>query len=91
VVTATVLVLDQLAAYLGLITIRRSVGYMAPEKGRGRLKYHEIGRLMARIAVTGALTCGVAAAAVAGPAYAAGTTRYVGASAGSDTSCASPG
>jgi hypothetical protein len=56
------------------------------------LKYHEIGRLMTRIAVTGALTCGVAAFTVgAGPAYAAGTTRYVGASAGSDTSCASPG
>ena len=31
------------------------------------------------------------AAAVTGPAYAAGTTRYVGASAGSDTSCSSPG
>ncbi|MGH3423039.1 MAG: hypothetical protein ACRDOD_25975, partial [Streptosporangiaceae bacterium] len=38
-----------------------------------------------------ALTCGVAAAAAAGPAYAAGTTRYVGGSAWSDTSCASPG
>jgi hypothetical protein len=56
------------------------------------LRFHEIGHRTARIAVTGALTCGVAAFAVgAGPAYAAGTTRYVGASAGSDTSCASPG
>ena len=56
------------------------------------MKYQEIGHLMARIAVTGALTCGVAAfAAGAGPAYAAGTTRYVGASVGGDTSCASPG
>lgn len=56
------------------------------------MKHQEIGRLMARIAVTGALTCGVAAFAVgAGPAYAAGITRYVGASAGSDTSCSSPG
>ncbi len=55
------------------------------------MKDHEVGYLMARIAVTGALTCGVAVAAVAGPAYAAGTTRYVGAAAGSDTSCASPG
>jgi hypothetical protein len=55
------------------------------------LKHYEIGRLIARIAVTGALTSGVAVAAVSGPAYAAGTTRYVGASAGSDTSCANPG
>jgi Right handed beta helix region len=56
------------------------------------MKHHEIGRRMARMAVTGALTCGVAAFAVsAGPAYAAGTTRYVGAAAGSDTGCASPG
>jgi hypothetical protein len=56
------------------------------------LKHQEIGRLMARIAVAGALTCGIAAfAAGAGPAYAAGTTRYVGASVGGDTSCASPG
>jgi hypothetical protein len=57
------------------------------------LKYQEIGQLAARIAVTGALTCGVAAvAAGAGPAYAAGATiRYVGAAAGRDTSCANPG
>lgn len=55
------------------------------------LKHDEIGRFMARITVAGALTCGMAVAAVAGPAYAAGTTRYVGASAGNDTSCASPG
>lgn len=55
------------------------------------MKHHEIDRLVARIAVTGALTCGVAAAVAAGPAYAAGTTRYVGGSAGSDTSCANPG
>jgi hypothetical protein len=61
-------------------------------KGRGTLKHQEIGHRMARIAVAGALTCGIAAvAAGAGPAYAAGTTRYVGASAGRDTSCASPG
>jgi hypothetical protein len=60
-------------------------------KGRDRLKHYEIGRFMARITVAGALTCGLAVAAVAGPAYAAGTTRYVGASAGNDTSCASPG
>jgi hypothetical protein len=61
-------------------------------KGEGKLKHQEIGHLTARIAVAGALTCGVAAfAAGAGPAYAAGTTRYVGASAGSDSSCASPG
>jgi hypothetical protein len=66
-------------------------GYTAQE-GEDRLKHHEIGRLMTRIAATGALTCGVAAFTVgAGPAYAAGTTRYVGASVGSDTSCASPG
>ena len=44
---------------------------------------------MARVAVIGALTCGVAVAA--GSAYAAGTTLYVGASVGSNTSCASPG
>jgi hypothetical protein len=61
------------------------------------LKDHEIGRLAARIAVTAALTLGAAGAGLsaltvgAGPAYAAGTTRYVGASAGNDTSCASPG
>lgn len=55
------------------------------------MTHHETGRLMARVAVTGALACGVTVAAVAGPAYAAGTTRYVGAAAGSDTSCASPG
>ena len=56
------------------------------------MKHHEIGRLVARIAVTGALTAGVATAAMAGTAYAGGTTtRYVGASAGSDKSCASPG
>jgi hypothetical protein len=56
------------------------------------LKHHEISRLTARIAVAGALTCGVATFAVsAGPAYAAGTTRYVGAAVGGDTSCASPG
>jgi hypothetical protein len=56
------------------------------------LKYHEIGRLATRVAVAGVLTCGVAAfAAGAGPAYAWGTTRYVGASVGSDASCASPG
>ena len=61
-------------------------------KGEGKLKHQEIVRRMALIAVAGALTCGVAAVAVGvGPAYAAGTTRYVGASAGSDTSCASPG
>jgi hypothetical protein len=52
---------------------------------------------MARVAATGGLTCGVIGAGIsafavgAGPAYAAGTTLYVGASAGSDTSCASPG
>jgi hypothetical protein len=52
---------------------------------------------MARVAATGGLTCGVIGAGIsafavgAGPAYAAGTTVYVGASAGSDTSCASPG
>jgi hypothetical protein len=52
---------------------------------------------MARIAATGALTCGVIGAGIsvfavgAGPAYAAGTTVYVGASVGSGTSCASPG
>jgi hypothetical protein len=62
-------------------------------KGRGKLKHQETGHRMARIAVTGALICGVAAAAVgAGPAYASGaTTRYVGATAGRDTGCASPG
>ena len=62
-------------------------------KGRGKLKHQEVGHRMARIAVAGALTCGVAAFAVgAGPAYASGaTTRYVGATAGRDTSCASPG
>lgn len=56
------------------------------------MKHYEIGRLVARIAVAGALAGGVTAAAAAGPAYAAGTTtRYVGAAAGSDKSCASPG
>ena len=56
------------------------------------MKHHEISHALARMAVAGALTCGVAAFAVsAAPAYAAGTTLYVGASAGSDTSCASPG
>ena len=62
-------------------------------KGEGALKHQEVGRRMARVAVAGALTCGVAAfAAGAGPAYASGaTTRYVGATAGKDTSCASPG
>ena len=62
-------------------------------KGEGKLKHQEIGRRMARIAVAGALTCGIAAIAVgAGPAYASGaTTRYVGATAGRDTGCGSPG
>lgn len=61
------------------------------------MKYRTIQHLMSRIAVAGALTCGVAGAGVsafvagAGPAYAAGTTLYVGASAGRDTSCADPG
>ena len=68
----------------------------SPGKGRDKLKYHDIG-LMARIAVTGALTLGVAGAGIsafaagAGTAYAAGTIRYVGAWVGGDTSCASPG
>jgi hypothetical protein len=59
------------------------------------LKQQRIGRLMARIAVTGALACGVTGAGLsaftAGAAFAAGTTLYVGATAGGDTGCSSPG
>jgi hypothetical protein len=61
------------------------------------MRYQATIRLMARIAVTGAVTCGVAGAGLAafaagaGPAYAAGTIRYVGATAGNGKSCASPG
>ncbi len=60
------------------------------------MKVREIG-LMARIALTGVLTCGVTGAGLgavllgARPAYAAEGIRYVGAVAGNDTSCASPG
>jgi hypothetical protein len=61
------------------------------------VKYAKLTRLLTRTAVTGALACGAIGAGVSavvvdsGPAYAVGTTRYVGASAGSDTSCSSPG
>lgn len=61
------------------------------------MKYRINERPVARMAIAGALTCAMAGAGLAGSlagagaAYAAGTTRYVGASAGSDTSCASPG
>ncbi len=60
--------------------------------------YRASGHLITRIAVTGAVTCAMAGAglmafaASAGPAYAApSTTRYVGATAGTGKSCASPG
>lgn len=59
------------------------------------MKFNDVCRLITRIAAAGALACGLTGASAfmagTGPAYAAGTTLYVGASTGSDTSCASPG
>ena len=61
------------------------------------MKYAKLARLLTRTVMTGTLACGAIGAGVSavvmdsGTAYAAGTTRYVGASVGSDTSCSSPG
>src|ERR1700722_13904915 len=76
-----------------LFTIGHGRGCVTSAKGRVRLKHQEVGHRVARIAVAGALTWGVMAfGAGAGPAYASGnTTRYVGAVAGHDTGCGSPG
>src|SRR5713226_7258911 len=60
--------------------------------GRDLVRHRMLGRLLARTVVSGAMIVSLSAVAMgASVAYAAGTTRYVGMSAGGDTSCADPG